>query len=355
MGSIARRALAASWFVLLLSVPGVRALGTSDPSADAVIDGSLIERAGVRDAQVEVAQEASADAPANEVPGPLVIERGEGHASLPVPRDEKLVYKVTVDVGLFEATAGTVTMTSKVEPWQTSLLLAGDEDLGDVGVFHIHAKGKYSFYNLDAKIETRVLPQEWPRFSYRYTHEGSEKRRREIQLGERGDVYRASYRGDTRKNAPKGQRVWRERQYRDVPQETVDMLSAVYLARRMVESGDAEMTFPLIDKLRLWQMKLKRGKTGNIKTEAGTFECTRLQLIPGVWPGDEAEMTEKQKEKFEGLFGLKGAIELMVHKETGVPVRIRGDLPAGPWTFEVDVELQSYTGTPDEFLPVGKR
>lgn len=303
----------------------------------------------------EVQEAAAVTEVADAEPVPMVVERGEGLASLPVPRDEQLVYQVTVDLGLFEATAGTVTMSSKVEPWQTSLLLAGEEDLGDVGVYKIHAKGKHSWYDLDATIETRILPQEWPRFSYRYTHEGSEKRRREIQLGERGEVYKASYRGDTKKNAPKGQRVWRERQYREVPRETVDMLSAVYLARRMVESGEEEMTFPLIDKLRLWKMRLKRDKTGNVTTPAGTFECTRLNLVPEVWTEGEEELTEKQKEKFEGLFGLKGAIELMVEKDTGIPVRIRGDLPAGPFTFEIDVELKKYSGTPEAFQPEGKR
>lgn len=283
-----------------------------------------------------------------EVQPPFAVSRGADEITIPVPHDEKLVYSVDVELGFFEATAGTVTMTSKVEPWKSSLLVASGDGGGEVGFYHIHAKGKHDLYNLDATIETRHFPREWPRTVYKYTHQGSEKRRREIQLGLRGETHRASYRGDTKKNAPKGQRVWKEREYKDAPRETVDMLSAVYLSRRLIESGEKSMSFPLIDKLNLWNMRLERGDKQTIEVGAGKFKCVKLELIPE--PAGKGT-SKADKAKFEGLFGLRGAIELYVDETTGVPVKIAGDLPAGIFTFQVEVNLKSFKGTPEGFAP----
>jgi hypothetical protein len=38
-------------------------------------------------------------------------------------------------------------------------------------------------------------------------------------------------------------------------------------------------------------------------------------------------------------------MHLWVEKHTGIAVRIQGDLPVGPLTLGVDVELESFSGT----------
>ena len=104
-------------------------------------------------------------------PGPVLV----------LPRDETLVYDARIELGPFSANVGTVTQRSKVEPYQSSLLLnspdAGGEAGGETAHVSIRAKGRYTFYKMDSLIETRILPQEWPQVTYRMVSRGTEKRR----------------------------------------------------------------------------------------------------------------------------------------------------------------------------------
>ena len=85
-------------------------------------------------------------------------------------------------------------------------------------------------------------------------------------------------------------------------------------------------------------------------TPAGTFDAVQIRLDPAPFPGEK--VGEKKKRRFEGLFGLRGSIHLWVEKNTGVPVRIQGKLPVGPIDLGIEVDLQSYEGTPAAFVPV---
>jgi hypothetical protein len=128
------------------------------------------------------------------------------------------------------------------------------------------------------------------------------------------------------------------------------MLSAVMMARTLIREDHETLRFPLIDKDRVWELKLSRGKTQRMKTGAGTFDVVEVVLQPGPYPG---EVIEKEKlEKFEGVFGMHGTIHLWVDKRTGIAVRIQGDLPVGPITLGIDVILSGYSGTPSDFAPV---
>ena len=304
--------------------------------------------------------------PAEEAPPApswYAIERGEGRAELRVPLEEKLVFDAHVHLAIMGGRVGKVTMRSGVEEYRPPILAAGGNDkptpigastagAGDpprTASLRIHASGEYAWYEMDAIIETRILPQDWPRFSYRYTHDGSERRRREVLLGLHEDAWTASYRKDTRKNAPKGTRIWRDPKTRDVPQETLDLLSAVYLSRTLVQDDLDELRFPVIDKLNLWDMRLSRGTEARMETECGTFDVVQIVLEPSPMEGEDVD--EDKAERFEGLFGLHGSIQLWVERTTGVPVRIQGELPVGPLDLEIDIVLRSYEGTPAAFAP----
>ena len=293
---------------------------------------------------------------------PFVIERGEGQPELRLPREEKLVFGVRMQIAIASANVGRVTMRSNVEPYRPSVLAATPGDTAGTvgasaateelmtGALRIQAKGEYAWYSMDAAIETRILPQDWPRYSYRYTHDGSERRRREVLMGDVDGVWTGSYRKDTRKGAPSGTRIWRDPKTREIPENTLDLLSAVYLARTMIQDDLSEIRFPLIDKLNLWEMRLSRGKRGRMETKAGTFEVVEILLDPKPFEGEEVD--EEKAKKFEGLFGLHGSIHLWVQEETGVPVRIKGSLPAGPLDLKIDIELMEFAGTPEAFRPL---
>ncbi len=301
-------------------------------------------------------QDGTESAPIDPVDDPFLIDRGEDLVSLRVPRDEALRFSVSVDFGLLDTVLGKVTMKSEVEPYRESLLVPGGTDGGEAlhtAHLSVHAKGDYSLYSMDATIDTRILPQDWPRISYRYVHEGSENRRREILLGIREEKRQSSYRKDTKKGAPRGTRIWRDPAYREIPAGTLDMLSALYLTRSLVTDELRVVRFPLIDKHRLWQLRITKGRRKRMETAAGTFDVVEILLEPSAYPGEVVD--EEKKEKFQGLFGIHGSIHLWAERKTGIPVRITGDLPLGPLTIGIDVELQSYKGTPTAFQPLKPR
>ncbi|MEW6072515.1 MAG: DUF3108 domain-containing protein [Planctomycetota bacterium] len=286
--------------------------------------------------------------------GDLLVPRGEGEVPLRVPRDETLTFRVRVDLGLLSAAVGEVTMTSAVRPYQESLLLTpgveGAAAPRETGQFRIHARGDYSLYSMDATIDTRILPQDWPHLAYRYVHRGSENRRREILVGTKDGRRQSSYRKDTKKGAPEGTRIWKDPRFRDVPAATVDMLTALYLSRSLVCDDLRVLRFPLIDKDRLWQLRLTKGLRRRLETAGGTFDVVEILLEPSHYPGEKED--EEKEEQFQGLFGIHGSIHLWADRRTGIPVRIQGDLPIGPLTLGIDVELASYAGTAPEFQPI---
>ena len=279
-------------------------------------------------------------------PGPVLV----------LPRDETLIYDAQIELGPFSASVGTVTQRSEVEPYQRSLLLQQGSESGEVGLetatVSLRAQGDYTFYEMDSLIETRVLPREWPQVTYRMISKGTEKRRREIKLGEREGSFQASYRRDTSQGAPKGTRIWRDPSFREIPEDTVDMLSSIFLARTLIEDEIDTLSFPMIDKLQIWDVKLTRGQEKRMKLPAGTFDCVEIIIQPTPRPGENVD--DKKKKKFRGLFGMRGNIHLWVDRKSGVPVRIQGDIPAGIVTLGVDVKLKSHAGTPSSFKAVGR-
>ncbi len=128
----------------------------------------------------------------------------------------------------------------------------------------------------------------------------------------------------------------------------MDMLGAVYLSRTLLLSGEEEVVFPLLDRTTLWELTLRRGDRKVVEVPAGRFDAIEIILDPKHYPGEP----EKDKEKFEGLFGIRGSIHLWVDVTTGVPVRIAGSIPAGPVDIDVDIFLEEFDGTPDLFKPL---
>jgi len=280
-------------------------------------------------------------------PGPILV----------LPRDETLIYDAKFELGPFSASVGTVTQKSRVEPYQSSLLLNTGSESGEAGLetatVSIRAQGDYTFYEMDSLIETRILPTEWPQVTYRMVNKGTEKRRREVKMGTHEGSFQASYRKDTSHGAPSGTRIWREPTFREIPEDAVDMLSSIFLARTLIEDGVNALTFPLIDKLQIWQVTLRRGREKRMKLPAGTFDVVEIIIQPS--PREGEEVAAAKKKKFKGLFGMRGDIHLWVDKKSGVPVRIQGDIPAGIVTLGVDVRLKSYAGTPSNFKAVASR
>ncbi len=358
----------------------VQRAGAGEPSAPASPragdqpDAEPVARA--RDAASPVAGTPTPGADA-EPTGDIFIVRGDDMLPILVPRAEELAFEVEVDLGIAgDVTAGKVTLSSGAEPYVEGLPQRGGAPRRsgkEVGWIKSVAEGSHLGYVLHHELYVRHLPQVMPRILYQDSQSGSENRRRKLKIGMQDGPFVAIYDHDGHCNIkgcdnrehfveskwPWGDpyhcekckrpehRVWKDSVSRPIPAGTVDMLSAVYLARSMVRDGRESTVFPLVDKQRVWSVELRRGQRKRIEVPAGRFDCVEIKLITTLPPGEKDDGS-----RFEGLFGIHGTIQIWFEATTGVPVLIAGSLPV-PVVGELDVrvQLKRATGTPPEFRP----
>jgi hypothetical protein len=284
--------------------------------------------------------------------GEFSIKRAAGGPPLVIRDDEVLTY--SVEVAGFSV--GEATFISRVERADA------------VSVGHLRAAFKASnlFYELDHRLHSQHMRSGEIKLKSSDTQRGSENRRREIRVecGEEGltAVYRSDGHckgcGDKAhfnksrwfipkhcKDCDKGEhRVWREPREREVPVDTLDFLSSIYLIRAFINAEKAEIETPLLDKDRLWNLSLKSGEAKDIEVPSGRYACRKI-LIDAEKP-----KSESHKGKFGGLFGMKGSMNFWVHESTGVMVQISGELPLG---IDVDIRLKDMKGAPAGLAPKG--
>jgi Protein of unknown function (DUF3108) len=295
---------------------------------------------------------APAPSPAAGIPdaAPLEVPRAPGQTPLLVPRDERLQYEVRLSLGLVDARVGTVTLASSVEPYRRSLLRPGTGPAAgkETGVLRARAFGEYTFYTLDHNLETRLLPQAWPRLSATSDQQGTEKRRNELLLGERAGLPGGTYRADTKHGAPKGTRVWGQPSEVIAPLGALDSLSSILLLRTMSRDQIASERLVMVDKNRCWQVELSLGEITALDLPAGRFAARPVSLTTSPWRPAGSEQPVEPAE-FSGPFGIRGDIQLWVEANTGVPILIQGNLPAGPINIDIAIRLEKHSGTPDNF------
>ncbi|HTF90659.1 MAG TPA: DUF3108 domain-containing protein [Planctomycetota bacterium] len=298
------------------------------------------------------------------------LERGAGEVPLTIPRHETLTYAVHVNLGwLGNPAVGRVTLTSNVRPFYSA---TPGQSVGEQALLSGRADGSYQVYTLDNTISSALLPQAWPRTIHRNVQTGTESRSREIMLGVIDGKESSRYRSDGHCKGCKDKahfvsgswpwqddahckkckrpehRVWKEPKAREIPAGTLDMLTAVYLARSLVIDGRERVEFPLIDRTDLWQVQLSRGRHKLVETEAGKFDAVQVELRTGPPEGTPAG----ESTKFEGLFGIHGTISIWMDAISGVPVQIEGQVPAGPVDLDVTIILVKASGTPSSFTPL---
>ena len=339
----------------------LRHLATSLPL---VVFGALLPAGDGPDVVSPI--EASAPQP------PLEVQFGHPERRIiRVPNGEELVFDVFVDLGV-EARAGTVELSSGAEPFSVGLPRPGmpiEASGKRTAWIESHAYGAHLGYRLDHRVRTSILPQDFPRILHTDTQTGSENRKRELKIGAEGGEELAWARKNSHckgcdrlehfveSNLPWGDdhhckkckrmehREWREPTTREIPEGTVDLLGAIYLARTMIENGEDEIEFPMLTSLDLWTVTLRRGGEKTKSSSAGKFSCTKIVLATEVPEGEDAD-----EEDFKGLFGMHGDIAIWVETSTGIPVVIEGKVPIGPLDLGVSVRLREFSGTPPEFV-----
>lgn len=317
---------------------------------------------------------------------PFRAERGPDLLPLCVPRGEQLEFDVEIDVGLGHVDVGDVELSSGVDVYRAGLPPAGASGVSEpAGLERAWvksvARGSYLSYRLEHELKTRILPQEFPAIFHTDSQRGSENRNRELKLGTRDGVLVAEFRSDghckgcenkehfnesawlwgkpehCKKCKKLEHRVWKDPLSRPIPFGTLDMLSAVYLARTLVREGLANATFPVIDRQKVWEVTLLRGRTKKVETDAGTFDCQLVKLATKFLAEANEPEPEQNSSQFSGLFGIQGTIQIWMERSTGVPVLIEGELPVPlPLVDKLDVRviLKDFRGVPPEFKALGK-
>ena len=143
---------------------------------------------------------------------------------------------------------------------------------------------------------------------------------------------------------------WRVRSEHRYEGTYVDLLSAIYLARQIEFDPNAEpIVLPIVNDTRRWNVRVRAKKQKKITVKAGTFDAVQLLLEP--LPGDLGE----EKEKFKGLFGLNGTIQIWVDRTTRRPILIEGTLPFAFLDLHAQVELIEITENADIAAAAKKR
>ena len=305
--------------------------------------------------------------------GMFVFDRGPGKLPVAVAREEQLVMSVRVKFAIGSPKLGTVTLISRVVPHRGSVLVRDAETNTKLERAELLAvaSGGNALYNLVEERKSLLLPQPWPHLRHTSVQTGTECRKREQDIGWGDAGYYTHFRNDhhcggcqleqhfveptwawqdphhCKKCKRAEHRVWNDWRERSVPEDTVDMVTAVMLGRSMMLLGEESMTFPLIDEEKLWELTIRRGPSRRIEVDAGEFDATEILLSTKPWPGEDAEPGD-----FKGLFGIHGTVSIWFDTATGVPVQISGVVPLGPFTLDASVELDSYRGTPAGFAPV---
>ena len=297
---------------------------------------------------------------------PFEISRGE-QLGFVIPAAETLNFDVNVHVPILGETGlGRFQLSAQVEAFHAGLRQP-DPNQRMARIRGI-ASGEVLNYRLMHQIDVRLVPQVWPMLIYQDQQSGSENRRKEIRYGTIDGSPRLFYRPDThcdgcdrkehfiegtwpfsRDHHCKGckratHRHWSTPRWEDAPEHSLDMLSAIYLARAMIKEKLPTVVFPMLDKNRIWVVTMIQRDLRTIKVPAGTFECRALRLTP--------EIPDDKDVKFRGLFGIHGSLSIWLDARTGVPVKIEGKVPAGPVDVDVAIELREALGTPAEFKPI---
>lgn len=294
----------------------------------------------------------------------LSIERGEGEPALVVRHDEVLTYVVEMDIGPFKGiSVGQSGFRSRVV----------DSVEGEIGYFEAVFEGEQAGYVLDHRLRSRHHPSGDPKFESFDTQQGSENRKRQIRVQRGEDGFTEVYRFDGHCKGCEDQhhfvdpkwpwgkrkhceskcktaqhRVWQDPVSRSVPEHSLDYLSSIYLIRSLVRSDAESLGTPLLDKNRLWNLKLIKAEKKKIEVPLGEFACQRVLI--------EAQRPESESGggKFRGLFGMKGSMKFWVHEKTGVLVQISGELPLGPLDLGVKIRLKEAQNAPEGLIALGR-
>lgn len=194
---------------------------------------------------------------------------------------------------------------------------------GDAYRFDARALGRYLIYTLDIRLSSFVDASTLRSLEFRRKEVGTEKREYAVIFDR--DAGRATYRRKPGKFASVEQMdatPWENRSTYPVSPEVNDILYTLYFARDIGDRVGNKKYYLFVEKTKIWKAMV--AVTGEKRIDlgtAGTFDALKIAIEPDYT--DEPEMGEK----FSGLFGVEGSLEVWVDKRTRIPLIVRGRVP----------------------------
>lgn len=287
-----------------------------------------------------------------------------------LPADETLHYAVEVSFGpLQDVDVGLVILRAARAPAPTGETKESSAPaaepaaptLRELGSLEGVAKGSVLGHELIHTTRVRWMDGERPRVDLLEERRGSKNSTRSLVISKKDGQWEAAYQKDRHCRGCKDRahfvegflpwsdpahcdgcdsldhRVWGKKIYFGVPADTVDILSAIYVARQFLASRAPTARLTILQSDDLWGVQLSRGERREIETPAGKFACVKVLISPALAQGNGIKGDAAKR--FEALFGLHGNITIWADARSGIPIRIEGEAPVGPFDVSVCASL----------------
>lgn len=210
--------------------------------------------------------------------------------------------------------------------------------------FDARAFGSYLIYTLDIRMTSLVDPETLKSVEFRRREVGTEKRDNRVLFDR--DTSKGTFlrkKGRFSSVAQMDAAPWERRAVFPIHDEVNDILYTLYFARGIGDAVGTRKNYWFVENRDVWktvvtvagEQKLPLGKLG-------TFDTLKITIEP------DYSKDENTGNKFSGLFGVQGTLNVLVDKKTRIPLIVSGELPFGIFRLSVSVVLQdrSLSGTP---------
>lgn len=189
--------------------------------------------------------------------------------------------------------------------------------------FDARASGHYVIYTLDIMLSSIVDAASLRSLVFRRREVGSEVREYQVVFDRKAQkaVYRRKP-GRFTSVEKMDAAPWENRSTFTVGPDVNDILYTLYFARDIGDRVGNKKHYWFVEKTKIWKTGV--AITGEERLDlgrAGRFDALKVAIEPDY--ADDPETGEK----FSGLFGVTGTLEVWVDKKTRIPLIVRGRVP----------------------------
>jgi hypothetical protein len=197
------------------------------------------------------------------------------------------------------------------------------EEGKEVYRFDARALGNYWIYTLDIRLQSVVDAAKLRSVRLHRREVGTEKREYEVVFDR--DAGSALYRrkpGRFNTVAEMDAAPWESRSAFPISGEVNDILYTLYFARGIGDTVGTRKEYRFVETSYIWKAAVSIVGERRIDLgKAGSYDALRIAIEPDYT--GQPEMAER----FRGLFGVEGNLELWVDKRTRIPLIVRGRVP----------------------------